>query len=193
MHKKIRVIVADDSALMRQKISGILNSDAGIEVVAAVRNGEEAVKSVHTLRPDVVTLDVQMPVMDGIQALGYIMSEIPTPCIMISAFTKEGAKETIRALEFGAVDFVSKPGGVISPDIIKQKKEIIQKVKLASRVPIKMLRLLWPKRAKEERREAVLKKPPAISKVFIIASSTGGTQALATLLPGLRSDLKAEV
>jgi len=193
MSKKIRVIVADDSALMRKKIREILDSDPHIEVIATVRNGEEAIKSVYNLRPDVVTLDVAMPILDGLQALGYIMSECPTPCVMISAFTREGTKETIRSLEFGAVDFVTKPGGVISPDIAKCKKEIIEKVRLAAKVPIKRLKLLWPKRAEEKVREPVVKKPTAISKVFIIASSTGGTQALATVLPRLRSDLKAAV
>ncbi|MBU1922599.1 chemotaxis response regulator protein-glutamate methylesterase [Patescibacteria group bacterium] len=191
MSNKIRVIVADDSAFMRKKISEILSSDNDIEVVARVRNGKEAIGAIHSLKPDVVTLDVQMPVMDGIDSLGYIMSEIPTPCIMISAFTKEGAKETIRALEFGAVDFVTKPGGVISSDIEKVGKEIIEKVKLAVKVPIEKLKFIFAEKAAEK--EEIFKKPPSMSKVFTIASSTGGPRALANLLPALSGDLKAAV
>ncbi len=191
MPEKIRVVVADDSALMRKKISEILNSDPDIEVVAIVRNGQEALDSVYSLKPDAVTLDVEMPVLNGIDTLGYIMSEIPTPCVMISAFTKEGAYETIRALEFGAIDFITKPSGTISPDIGEIGKEIIKKVKLAAAVPVEKLKLIWIEKVKEKR--DILKKPKGMSKVFAIASSTGGTQALATILPDLRADLPAGV
>lgn len=191
MPKKIRVVIADDSALMRKKISEILNSDPDIEVVAAAHDGKEALEAVHTLKPDAVTLDVEMPVLNGLDALGYIMSEIPTPCVMISAFTREGTAETIRALEFGAIDFIAKPGGAISADIDKIAKEIIEKVKLAAGISVEKLRLFWAEKAVE--REKVLKKPRELSKVFAVASSTGGTQALATIIPELRGDLPAAV
>jgi len=191
MPDKIRVVVADDSALMRKKISEILNSDPDIEVVAVVRNGQEALDAVYSLRPDVVTLDVEMPILNGLDTLGYIMSEVPTPCVMISAFTTKDAQETIRALEFGAVDFIAKPSGVISPDIEKVAKEIIEKVKLAAKIPVQKLKLIWARRAEE--REGILKKPSGMSRIFAIASSTGGTQALATILPALRGDLPAGV
>jgi len=189
MSKKIRVIIADDSALMRKKISEILNSDKGIEVIAVVRNGREALEAVYALKPDVVTLDVQMPLLNGIDTLGYIMSEVPTPCLMISAFTRAGAQETMRALEFGAVDFITKPSGAISSDIEKIGREIIEKVKIAAGARGERLKLIWAEKAQE--RERLLKKPKAISKVFTIASSTGGTQALATIIPALRADLPA--
>lgn len=191
MSKRIRVVVADDSALMRKKISEILNSVGDIEVIATVRNGREAFETVQNLKPDVVTLDVEMPVMNGIEALGYIMSEVPTPCVMISAFTKEGAAETIRALEFGAVDFVTKPGGVISPKIGDVAHEIVEKVKLAARVPVGKLRVILAEKVADQ--EGIVRKPSAAEIVFVIASSTGGTQALATVLPALRADLPAAV
>ncbi|MFH1791453.1 MAG: chemotaxis response regulator protein-glutamate methylesterase [Candidatus Omnitrophota bacterium] len=191
MSNKIRIIAADDSALMRKRISEILNSQPDFEVVAAVRNGKEALEAACMLKPDVITLDVEMPVLDGITALGYIMSEVPTPCVMISAFTTEGAEETIRALEMGAVDFVTKPGGAISPDIGKVGEQIIAKVRLAAGVPVEKIRLIMAKKAGEE--EKILRKPKAISRVFAIASSTGGTQALATILPAIRADLPAAV
>jgi len=193
MAKKIRVVIADDSALMRKKIREILDSDPDIEVISAARNGQEALKAVYSLKPDVVTLDVEMPVLNGIETLGYIMSEIPTPCVMISAFTKEGAQETIHALEFGAIDFISKPGGVISVDIGNIGQEIIRKVKMAAEVPVEKLKLIWASKVKAEDKEDILKKPEAVCKVFAIASSTGGTQALATILPRLKSNLSAVV
>ena len=176
---------------MKRKIADILNSDPGIEVVAIARNGKEALEAVHSLRPDVVTLDIEMPVLGGLDALGYIMSEVPTPCIMISAFTSPESQETMRALEFGAVDFITKPGGVISPDIDKLSGEIIEKVKIAAKVSVEKIKFIWAKKAEEI--EAILKKPEAMSRVFTVASSTGGTQALATILPALSPDLKAGV
>ncbi len=191
MSKKIRVVVADDSALMRKKISEILSGQPDIEVVAAVRDGNSAIEAVHSLKPDVVTLDVEMPVLDGLQALGYIMSEIPTPCVMVSAFTVQGATETVRALEFGAVDIVAKPSGVISADIENIAKEIIEKVRIASKIPVSKLRLIWAQKAQE--REEVQKKPLPMRRVFAMASSTGGTQALASVLPSLRGDLAAGI
>lgn len=191
MDKKIRVVVADDSALMRKKICEILISDSEIEVVAVTRDGKDAIEAVHALLPDVVTIDVEMPVLDGLQTLGYIMSEIPTPCVMISAFTTKDAKETIQALEYGAVDFVTKPGGVISPDIDKIAEEIIEKVKIASRVSVNKLRVIWAQKAEEGGK--VQRKPVGMSRIFTLASSTGGTQALATVIPSLRGDLSAAV
>lgn len=191
MADKIRVLIADDSSLMRKKLYEILTSDPDIEVVAVLRNGREAVEAIHLMKPDVVTLDVEMPVMDGLEALGYIMSECPTPCVMISAFTHQGGALTIRALEFGAVDFITKPDGPISRRINAHSREIINKVKAAARIPIDKLKLVWVKRATEV--QHLLKKPGGMSKVFIIASSTGGTQALAEVLPTLSSDLPAAV
>lgn len=191
MGDKIRVVIADDSALMRKKISEILISDPDIEVVAVARDGKDAIEAVHALKPDVVTLDIEMPVLDGIQALGYIMSEIPTPCVIISAFVKEGAKESIQALELGAVDLVAKPGGVISLDIDLIAREIIEKVKLASKVSVDKLKVIWAQRIEDK--EKIIKSPVGMARIFTIASSTGGTQALATVLPSLRTDLPAAV
>lgn len=191
MNKRIRVVVADDSALMRKKISEILSSDPSIEVIATARNGREALEVIYAMEPDVVTLDVEMPEMNGIEVLGYLMSEKPTPCIMISAFMKEGSEETIKALEFGAVDFVQKPDGTISVDIENIAAEIIAKVKVASKIKQDNLELVWSERSRE--------KPPAykakheMKKVVAIASSTGGTQALVKIIPFLKADIAASI
>jgi two-component system, chemotaxis family, protein-glutamate methylesterase/glutaminase len=189
--RMIRVVVADDSALMRLKIKDILESDPGIEVVSTADDGYAALRAVHNTRPDVVTLDIQMPLLDGLSTLGYIMSEIPTPCVMISAFTREYAVETIRALEYGAVDVVAKPGGVVSPNIADIGAEIIEKVKLAAGVSVEKLGFLWAEKAR-----AKVPEPKIVSSgfpVIAMAASTGGTRALAVILPGLRSDLGAAV
>src|SRR5665811_410501 len=116
---KIRVLVVDDSAFMRKIIPDMLKEDPDIEVIATAKDGRDAFKKTMELSPDVITLDVEMPEMDGLHTLGYIMSEKPTPVIMLSAYTPKGAEITIKALQYGAVDFVCKPSGEISLDIKK--------------------------------------------------------------------------
>ncbi|NPV92030.1 MAG: chemotaxis response regulator protein-glutamate methylesterase [Firmicutes bacterium] len=132
--KKIRVLVVDDSAFMRKMLSDILAEDPGIEVLGTARNGQEAIEGLNRLKPDVITLDVEMPVMGGLSALNEIMKIRPTPVLMISSATQAGAEATLKALQRGAVDFVAKPSGSISLDIGKLGDEIRQKVKLASTV-----------------------------------------------------------
>ena len=192
MKKKIRVLVADDSALMRKELADILNDDPMIEVVAVVRNGLEAIKGVHDLNPDVVTLDLEMPEMDGLQTLGYIMSEIPTPCIVISAFAKPSSVETMIALEYGAVDFVTKPGGPISRNIKESGDEIVNKIKMAAQVSVSKLNLIWAKKIEKEK-SAEKGKYKISKKIVTIISSTGGVRALAKILPKLDPNLKASV
>ncbi|MBQ2593682.1 MAG: response regulator, partial [Candidatus Riflebacteria bacterium] len=108
--KKIRVVIVDDSAFMRTAIERMLKSDPSIEIVGSAANGMEAIDRTIRLKPDVVTMDVEMPIMDGLQALKEIMRIKPTPVIMVSSLTHEGAKVTLDALDLGAVDYVPKPG-----------------------------------------------------------------------------------
>ena len=110
----IRVLIADDSAFMRKVLSDLFTKESDFEVVGVAFNGKEAVDKVLKLKPDLLTMDVNMPVMDGLQALAVIMKDCPLPVVMLSSLTKEGADATIRALELGAVDFISKTGGSIS-------------------------------------------------------------------------------
>lgn len=129
---KIRVLVTDDSAFMRKVITDILHSDPDIEVVDRAKNGLECLEKVKQLHPDVVTLDIEMPVMNGLDALERLMTEHPVPVVMLSSLTREGAEATIRALELGAVDFVTKPSGPISLDIHKVAERLIERVKAAA-------------------------------------------------------------
>src|SRR3989304_5606180 len=104
----IQVLIVDDSAFMRKTLAGLLESDPDITVVGTARDGEDAIQKVRSLKPDVVTLDVEMPRMNGLQALQIIMREMPLPVIMVSSLTDEGARETLAALEIGAMDFIPK-------------------------------------------------------------------------------------
>ncbi|HID05148.1 MAG TPA: chemotaxis response regulator protein-glutamate methylesterase [Aigarchaeota archaeon] len=131
--KKIRVLVVDDSAFMRKAIREILESDPTIEVVGTARNGKEAIDKVSELKPDVVTLDINMPVMDGKEALAVIMEKSPVPVVIVSSLTTEEATITMELLDMGAFDFVPKPSGTISLDIHKVATQIIEKVKEAYR------------------------------------------------------------
>lgn len=144
----IRVIVADDSAFMRKVISDLLNKTPDFHVVGTARNGKEAVEMVAKERPDLLTLDINMPVMDGLQALKIIMQDSPVPVLMFSSLTKKDADETIRALELGAVDFLCKAGGSISRiDAIED--DIIEKCRSVASVGTRKsqnLRNIFPKK-----------------------------------------------
>ena len=185
--KKIKVLVVDDSAFMRKLLREILSSDPDIEVIDVARNGKEAVEKVNLLGPDVVTMDVEMPVMTGIQAVEAIMKQKPTPIIMVSAYTVENASITFEALDRGALDFITKPGGPISIRLKDVKEKIIEKVKAVSHVNVKALR---PPLKRRETLEAL---PGDMDKLVVIASSTGGPKALSYIIPRLPGDIRAGI
>lgn len=200
---KIRVLVIDDSLFLRRNLPRILESDPQIEVVGVAENGAEGVRQVEALRPDVVVLDLVMPVMDGLTALRRIMRETPTPVIVVSAAAREGAQETLEALALGAVDFVAKPSGPVSLDIHKIRNELVQKVRAAYAsardTSVSITR---------DRFQAVIQGLASLEKsvesatscergqaggkrLVAIAASTGGPVALQHVLIGLPADLNA--
>ncbi|NTV51547.1 MAG: chemotaxis response regulator protein-glutamate methylesterase [Candidatus Firestonebacteria bacterium] len=189
--RKIRVLVVDDSAFMRKAIRNILNSSKDMEVVATARDGLDAIKKVTDYQPDVITLDIEMPRLEGLQTLGYIMSECPTPVVMLSAYTESGGVTTMKALEYGAVDFVCKPSGPISLDLDKVEQELIAKVRTASQVDVRRLSFVDIER--------LVKGPtlplaaPSERQAVVIATSTGGPRALYEIIPRLPADLPAPV
>lgn len=132
----IRVVVADDSAFMRKVLSDLFTQQPDFEVVATAINGKDAISKVEKLKPDLLTLDVNMPVMDGLQALEVIMQDSPLPVVMVSSLTKQGADETIKALSLGAVDFICKQGGSISK-IDGIADDILEKCRAAANAKIK--------------------------------------------------------
>jgi len=129
MKQKIKVLIVDDSAFMRKSLSIMLESDPNIEVCGTARNGQEGYELAKELHPDLITLDVEMPIMDGLSALKLIMKDAPTSVIMVSSITTEGAESTLKAFEYGAVDFISKEQSFVSVNITKIKDELIRKVK----------------------------------------------------------------
>lgn len=194
---KIRVLIADDSALMRREIKRIFESDDTIEVVAAARNGKEAVDMVKRFEPDVVTLDINMPEMDGLTALQYIMSEAPRPCIMLSSLTQEGALTTYEALELGAVDFIPKPDGTVSANLGQSLERMIETVKVAAGARLRRQR----GRTSPTRRPAVESSSTRLTAgatgevpgIIVIGQSTGGPTTILEVLPLLPADLTLPV
>lgn len=185
-----RVVVVDDSVFIRKFITNILESDKDIKVVATAVNGIDAIHKVKEFRPDVVTLDIEMPQMDGLTALRTIMQDHPCPVVMVSSHTKLGAEATIQALELGAVDFVAKPSGDIYLDMDLIRDELILKVKVAAQAYYRIVKppmdlpyfdtgILWDD------------KPQVLKKIVAIGCSTGGPRALHTLISGLPGNIPA--
>lgn len=131
------ILVVDDSVFMRKIISDLISDNPQYKVIGTAKNGQEAIEQVKLLRPDAVTMDVEMPIMNGLDALQRIMAEQPTPVIMLSSLTQEGASETIKALEWGAVDFIRKPSGSISLDLYKVKQLLHEKLHMAVRTKLR--------------------------------------------------------
>lgn len=194
--KRIKVLVVDDSALMRKYIKKILEEDPAIEVVEMARDGDEAVEKNLALKPDVITLDLNMPKMDGLTALQYIMHTSPCPVVVVSSLTRRGALTTFEALELGAVDCIAKPEGTVSLNLERVGDEIRMKVKAAAGARLKAM----PGK-QNAAHPAVFKKaalPPVLfdqnrDRVVVIGVSTGGPRTLEGILPALPGSLRASV
>lgn len=189
MGDKVRVLVVDDSALMRQMLSSMMQSDREIEVVGAAPDPLVARQMIKDLNPDVVTLDVEMPNMDGISFLEKIMRLRPMPVLMISSLTQEGAEATLQALELGAVDYIAKPKVDLQQGLAEKQAEIVEKVKIAAKARVRS-------RAGAARASA----PPVArggfsttERIIAIGASTGGVEALREVLCGLPADSPAVV
>jgi two-component system chemotaxis response regulator CheB len=198
-----KVLVVDDSAFMRKIISDLIMEDTQFEVIGTAKNGREAVEKIRELRPDVVTMDVAMPIMNGLEALQIIMNENPIPVIMLSSMTGIGTQDTIRALELGAVDFVRKPSGSISLDLHIVKERILDKLKIAVHAKVQpLLRIRERPTVTKEmvqpsssllRDTDIQAKVIPFQHVVAIGTSTGGPRALQTVLSGLPKDFSAPV
>lgn len=191
----IRILVVDDSAFMRKALSMMLSEDPEIEIIDTARDGIDAIEKVKKYNPDLITLDIEMPRMDGLTALRHIMKEQPCPVLMVSSLTKEGAQATLEALEAGAVDFIPKQLSFVSLEITNIKAELIAKVKAivrkrrsAVRKPLASPlagtgRTPGPKTALQFRR----------AQLIAIGISTGGPAALQKVIPFLPADLSVPV
>jgi len=194
----IRVLVVDDSAFMRRIISEAIAAEPDMEVAGQAINGLDALIKVEQTQPDVVTLDVEMPEMDGLAALRHLMARYPRPVIMLSSLTQAGAVTTIRALTIGAVDFVTKPSGSISLDFHRVREDLIHKIRTAARArihtpighpPPVAAGVPKPAPSVPAGRKPL---PPlgaaAFDSLVAIGTSTGGPRALSTVVPGLVDD-----
>jgi len=190
----VKVLIVDDSAFMRNALSSMLSSDPEIKVVGTARDGVEAVEKVALLKPDVVTMDVEMPRLDGLGALRLIMEKTPVPVIMVSSLTAEGAKETLDALEAGAVDFIPKNLSELSINIVKIKAMLLDKVKQIAKKGI-VLRKRRPSGAAAVPHTLPLTRSTGERRVGILAigSSTGGPRALQEIIPLLPKEFPVPI
>lgn len=186
----IKVLVVDDSSFMRKIIRDILTSHPQIEVVGVARDGEDALEKIKELNPDVVTLDIEMPKLDGLQTLKIIMKQFPRPVIMVSSLTQEGAQATLQALSLGAFDYVTKPSGHISLDMNVVGEELIAKVVAAGSVTPSVLKeptaYITQQIEQQIRPAKIIKSEPPV--IVAIAASTGGPRALQYVLSQLPGD-----
>jgi two-component system, chemotaxis family, protein-glutamate methylesterase/glutaminase len=200
--KKIRVLVVDDSAFMCKVLQEIINSDPQLEVVGQGRDGRDGVALAESLRPDVITMDINMPHVDGLQATELIMTQHPRPIVIVSSESREGAASTLKALELGAIDFVPKPNSGIDLDMKSVREELTRKLKLAAKVRVV--------RTATRSKSSVPSAPVSGSSDFsgatasaaqnggkipmvVIAASTGGPAAVTRVVAGLPKDLPAAV
>jgi two-component system chemotaxis response regulator CheB len=191
----IKLLIVDDSALMRRQLMQLFEAE-GDFVLRQVRNGREAVEVNTEFQPDVVTLDINMPEMDGITALSLIMAERPVPVVMVSSLTEQGALATFEALNLGAVDYIAKPGGTISLSLGEIKDDLVRKVRAAARAKLRgkaplasgLTQRLREERARTETRAAAPRRGVASDGVVLIGVSTGGPRTLEDILPLLPAD-----
>lgn len=206
MADRVRVLMVDDSALMRKVLRSIFDQDDRVEVVGYARDGEQALEKVAQLKPDVITMDVEMPRMDGLTALRHIMKNTPTPVVMLSSCTTDGARITLQCLDAGAVDFMSKPSGDDISDIEKQSREILEMVVGAAKVRGSRFKFLarrgvqistqdnTPIKSATQQGDA----PPSKvlrpgERAVAIGISTGGPVALMSVIPLLPKNLSVPV
>lgn len=198
--KQIRVLICDDSALMRRTLKKIVESDPSLAVAGTARDGEDAVEKARDLRPDVVTMDVNMPGTDGIEAMQIIVDEAIAPVIMVSALTQEGAVSTFQAMALGAFDYVPKPGGTITVQMGPVAAEIVAKIKAAAK-PGVLKKLVRAKTGRTQKKMYCVSTPLVRTatvrrigfKGVAIGVSTGGPKTLFEVLPFLPADLPAAV
>jgi len=199
--KKIRVLVVDDSPFMCKVLQQIINSDPQLEVVGQGRDGRDGVALAESLRPDVITMDINMPHVDGLQATELIMSQHPRPIVIVSSESREGAASTLKALDLGAIDFVPKPSSGIDLDMNTVREELTRKLKLAAKVRVV--------RTATRSKLAVAAMPAASggaspngpvaaqnggkSPMVVVAASTGGPAAVTRVVSSLPKDFWAAV
>jgi two-component system, chemotaxis family, protein-glutamate methylesterase/glutaminase len=185
----VRVLVVDDSAFMRRVVADAIATQPDLEVAGVAHNGLDALLKVEQLQPDVVTLDVEMPDMDGLTALRHLMARYPRPVVMLSSQTQRGAITTLRALTIGAVDFVAKPSGAISLDFSRVREELLQKIRAAASARVRLAaHRASPRSGPPTAQNHIGTRAGGFDRLVVIGCSTGGPRALAVLIPELRAE-----
>ena len=192
MSERIRVLVVDDSALMRKLIPTILERDPSIEVIGTAMDGAFALKKIEEFHPDVITLDLEMPRMDGLEALRLIMRRAPMPVIVFSTHSKEGAYSTFKALALGAIDFVAKPRDAAAGHLDAVAVELIEKIKIAKRASGRKIRASVEVETNPPQKKPVRGTLPP-SRIVAIGISTGGPNALQYVLSQIPADFAATI
>ncbi|GAB6907510.1 chemotaxis response regulator protein-glutamate methylesterase [Desulfosarcina cetonica] len=180
--RPISILIVDDSTVLRKVLKEIFSADEQLKVVGEAQNGLQALELLPQLKPDVVTLDVNMPVMDGLTAIKHIMIKCPTPVVMFSTLTGQGSQETFEALRYGAVDFLQKPSSLLTEDLKSQHDLIISRVKNAARAGIDTIRYL---RLAQQDQRPMPANGATCQHVFAIGSNYGSYGALLGLVPEL--------
>ncbi len=196
--KRVRVLVVEDSAFMRRIIGDIIRDHPDLEVAATAKDGVDALKKIKECRPDVVTMDLEMPRMDGIQTLRHIVAETPLPVIMLSSHTRVGSESTLKALDAGAVDFISKPSmsaSVSRDDSVEELKNVLpQKIIAASMARVNLISAEKPAAYKAGQQAASYAgRRETADLIIAIGASTGGPKALEAVFKGLPPDFPAAV
>jgi two-component system chemotaxis response regulator CheB len=208
LSKKFRVLVVDDSAFMRKVLESIFNADEQLVVIGHAKDGREAIALAESLKPDVITMDLNMPHLDGLQATAQIMTTNPRPIVVVSSESKEGASSTLRALELGAIDFVTKPSSGIDLDMQSVKDDLLRKVRIAAKVRVVRTASRLAAALQAPMNGGAVAKPqapvarpaapltlPADMRfpVVVLAASTGGPATVMRLAPGFTKDFPAAV
>jgi two-component system chemotaxis response regulator CheB len=206
--KKFRVLVVDDSAFMRKVLESIFNSDEQLQVIGQAKDGREAIALSESLKPDVITMDLNMPHMDGLQATAQIMTNNPRPIVIVSSESKEGATSTLKALELGAIDFVTKPSSGIDLDMQSVKDELLRKVRMSAKVRVvrtasRMANAIQMPSSPAPAASPAKPAPPIRTSnvaqselrfpVVVLGASTGGPATVMRLAPGFTRDFPAAV
>src|SRR5260370_16206718 len=202
-NKRFRVLVVDESRFMRKVLEGIFNADEQLQVVGNGKDGREAVAMAESLKPDVITMDINMPHVDGLQATAEIMTTNPKPIVIVSSESREGAASTLRALELGAIEFVAKPSSGIDLDMQNVKEELLRNVRMAAKVRVVRTASRLALSVQGTNGNAAPAKPSAPARtapaipadqrfpVVVLRASTGGPATVMRLAPGFTRDFPA--